>query len=64
MVDFSELLGKAFGISKDTKFLVRIYENNKEILYSESNMTYLELGSKLIAEVNKIKRVDIYLKER
>ncbi len=70
MVDLEKILSKVFNISQDSKFLVRVYEGNwnkeskekNKDIYVESEMTYFELGTKLISDLDNIKRVDIKLK--
>lgn len=58
-MDIQELLAKAFDIGNKTKFNIRIYEN--DVLYVESKMSYTELGMYLVANPDKIKRIDIRL---
>lgn len=56
-----ELLNKAMNIGKKTKFTVRIYEN--DIIYTQTNLTYIELGIYLVSNSNKINKIDIHLKQ-
>ena len=58
-MDIQEILAKAFDIGNKTEYKIRIYEN--EVLYVESEMTYTELGMYLIANPDKIKRIDTRL---
>lgn len=56
-----ELLNKAMNIGKKTKFTVRIYEN--DIIYTQTNLTYIELGIYLVSNANKINIIHIHLKQ-
>lgn len=62
IVDISSILGKALGISQDTKYKVLSY--NKENEHKEfRELTYLQLGTELITKHSEIKEVHIIYKE-
>jgi len=61
-MELKDIIGQALEISKEQKFLVRIYDKDYHTInYKESEMSYFELGTYLITNLNDIERVDIRL---
>ena len=60
-MELNEALGKAYQIGQKALFKVKIYYNDKNDTKELKEMTYIQLGSYLIVNSLKIKRVDIIL---
>jgi len=60
-MELNEALRKAYQIGQKAQFKVKVYSNDDDIK-EQKEMTYIELGSYLIVNSSKIKKVDIIFK--
>ena len=62
-MELNEVLGKAYQIGQNAQFKVKVYSMDNDDTKELKEMTYIELGSYLIINSSKIKRVDVILNE-
>lgn len=62
-MDIQDILSKAFGIASNTKFTVKIFNENDIRSNDIKKLTYLQLGTELITNAEGIKEIHIIYKE-
>ena len=62
-MELNKVLGKAYQIGKNAQLKVKLSYMDKDDTKEQKEMTYIQLGSYLIMNSSKIKRVDIILKD-